>query len=318
MRLPDLRELDRRLVPAAARRLRAAVDAVEAVRRRGLAGARTARTAAATWLTAAAASLDRRYASSGPLARLREVPLVGVAVVVAVLLAGAAAAVVLTEPPPEPTVVSPGGDNLVLRTASLGVPPGADVDEHLAQARVLLEELALRRPDARFLALVSLDRYLPVGAADALVDSATPQRAYLRATGLDGAEIVEVPFATAGSTSVLPALCSATASRKRAEAESLRRLAAAIEPAGPEQQAQQAEFAAQADRADAEAEAYSGECPTLFALVVEAEADVLRALLDRESVRGVEVAPAGLTATELVVTPLAPEAEGRLPTGTER
>jgi hypothetical protein len=135
---------------------------------------------------------------------------------------------------------------------------------------------------------------------------------YLRAPGVDKAETVEVPFAGTGARSILTVLCTATASRKAADAQNLRALASTLEVSTPEQELQRSDFEGTAARNAAEAQAFTGECATAFAVVVEAEASVLVDLLDRPGVRGVEAAPAGVGVLELRVAPLFPEVTGRV------
>lgn len=315
MRLPGLRELDRMVVPVAGRRLRDFVDHADAAGCRAGRAARQVRRDAVLGLRSWAERTDRRYATSGPLGLAREVPQVALLLVAVVFVSGAFAAVWLAEPEQSSGA---GQGNSPLPQASLGVPPGSDVEAHLAQARQLLEDLAQRRPDDRHVALVSLGRYLTVAELAALVEGGAPQRVYLQAPGVDGAQIVEVPLAGSGADAVLPVLCAATAGRHTSDAQELRSLTATIEGTTPEEQLQRADFETEAARAEAEAEAYGGVCATAFAVVVEAPTGELRALLDREQVRGVEVAPAGASVLDLAVTPLPPEVSGVLPTGTER
>ena len=306
-----LRDLDRRVVPAAARRLRRAVDAGQRLRRR----IGTARAESSAAVGGALRGLDQRAAARGPLKLVRQVPQVGLLVVAAVLTAGAVAATLLTGPVPPPQVATDGES---VRRAVLGVPPGAVVEEHLADARAVVEELAVRRPEERYVALVSLDRYLPVAELETLVAPGDLVRAYLEAPSVDRAEPVEVPLTPTSARTVLPALCVATAERKRAEAEQLRALAASVEPTTQEQELQRADLEASAVRADTEAAAFSGECATAYAVLVEASAGTLRDVLDREGVRGVEAAPVGATTADLAVTPLRPGTTGLLPAGNER
>jgi hypothetical protein len=306
-----LRDLDRRLVPAAARGLRRAVDRGQAVATGALATRRRATAAAA----AALRGLDQRLTARGPLAGVRAVPQLALLLVAAVLAAGALSALALTEPAPSGPAPASGDP---LRRAVLGVPPGADVEQHLADARALLEELAVRAPNDSSLALVSLDRHVPVAELETLVAPALLQRAYLEAPGVDRAEPIEVPLTPTSARVVLPALCQATAERKRAEAGELRTRAATVEAPTAEEQLQRADFEASAEAADAEAEAFSGPCATAYAVIVEAPARVLRDLLDRPAVRGVEAAPVGVTVADLAVSPLRPGTTGTLPAGNER
>lgn len=313
MRL-DPRDLDRRLVPAAARGLRQLLDA--GARLRGRAAVRV-RQAAGT-ASQAAQRADDRATSQGPLRLLRDVPQLALLVVAAVFLSGTAAALLLAEPdpPPGPAVDRAGTLDDVVR---LGVPPGTDVEQYLAQTRVVLDDLAEQLPDAPLLAVVHLSRYVPAVSVPDLVAGTTPQRAYLRAsTAGPDAEIVSVPLQEQTAATVLTALCTATSARKTEDGRNFTTLADSIEPSSPEEELSKADFQAEAVRATAEAQAYSGECVTAFAVVVEGPAAALRALLDRDGVRGVEPAPAGAELPDVDVQPLLPETTGTVPTGTER
>lgn len=301
MRLPDLRDLDRRVLPDAARRLRTALDRVDQARHRAAAALGRGAEGVAAWGRRA----DDRFASTGPLAVLRDVPQVALLLVAAVFVGGAFAAVQLAEPSSPRT---PQGDGA--RVAVLGVPPGRDVDAHLDAAGRALEALAQNRPDTRYLALVSLADFLPVAELTQLASTVDVQRVYLRAPGVEGAELVEVPLAGVQSEQVLPALCAATQARGAANAASLREIADQRQP--PDEQ-QRAQLLADADRSAAEAEAFAGECRTAFALVVEGEAVVLDALRADPRVRGIEAAPAGVTVLDLDVTPLDPTTTGTVP-----
>lgn len=315
MRAPDLRDLDRRLVPGAARALRRLLDRADAVRRRAARSAGRGGRAAGGAVVGAGTRLDARYASRGPLALVRDVPQVALLLVAAVFVSGALAARWLDQPEPPPAAERVGRSGLA---SFLGVPAGSDVDGHLRTAAEELQRLAEDVPDRSRLALVSLRRYLAVDELPVALGGTAAQRVYLRAPGVAGAEVVEVPLTGVDAPTVLPALCTATAARKRGEAEELRKVAATVEATTPEETLQRDDFVAEATRADREAEAFSGPCSAAYALVVEASVEDLAALLQRPDVRGVEVAPGGLSVLELEVAPLLPETTGVVPNGNER
>jgi hypothetical protein len=112
---------------------------------------------------------------------------------------------------------------------------------------------------------------------------------------------------------VLPALCEATSTRAAEQVETFTRWPPPVPPDAADQQETKARFEAEAQRSAAEAEAFRGECVTGFAAVVEAPVDVLRALVERDGVRGVEAAPSGTSLGDVDVDPLFPEAVGILP-----
>lgn len=308
----DPRALDRDLVPKAARALRSLLDNVAAGWGRGRQAVRTAVAAS----SAAMRRADQRWASSGPLGLLRDVPQLALLLVAVVFVSGAAAAVWLAEEPVPPSSPGSGTGSAFGQRDTLGVPPGSDVDTHLAQAQVVLEGLAEQRPDARYLALVQLNRHVTVDELAVLLLPVDPQRAYLRTPDAGPrAETVEVPLAGTDAPVVLRALCAATAARKVQDAHDLSSFAATIETTAPEQQLARAETEADAALAAQEAEAFGGDCATAYAVLVEGTARELLALAGREGVRGVEVAPSGLTSDDVVVTPLLPETTGTVPTG---
>lgn len=282
-----LRDLDERLVPAAGRALRRAgalareLTALPALRR-----------------------LDRRFASTGPLGYVREVPSVGFLVVMAVFAAGALSAASLTGRTSSPPAVDNGP--LVLGPAA-----GADVAASFAAAAARLTAVATARPGARYLALMTLTTYHPV--ADAAVPGVAVRRVYLRAPAVPGAQVQDVPVSAQAGPSLLTDLCTASVTRKSADAADLRQLAASVEPTTPALQQQRDELTAQATREQAEAAAYQPPCRTLFALLVEGDAARLRGLLALDGVRGVELARAGASVAELQVRPVAPEVSGVVP-----
>ena len=292
-----LQDLDRRVLPTAARALRAGLDRVDRLTSRARSGARTA--------GRRVGRVEDRLTASGPLALLRDVPQIGLLVVAAVFLAGTAAAVYLDGEDVPRTIGATSPPTPVGR-AQLGLAEGEPVDPYLQRASGLVEQLADRRPDGRYLALVSLDRHVPATELATLLEGTETVRVYLQAPGVERAETVEVPLAGTTAPTVLPALCTATAARKSDDARELRNLAETIEVRTPDEQAQKDDYVAEADRAAAEGAAYAGPCATAFAAVVEGEAQDLAALLERDGVRGVEVAPAGARLADVDVSPVVP------------
>lgn len=295
------RELDRRVVPVAATRLRRLLDAVARGRARALAIAHRG--------AASSVRLDERMTGSGPLRRVRDAPQLALPVVLVVLLAGVAGAVLLEE-----------SDDVVPATApapgviDLGVPPRAQIDAYLRQAQQDLDQLAARRPSTRLLAVVHFDRYVEAEQVTPLLEDTQVQRVYLRAsTAGPEAEVLAVPGTDGSVATILPALCQATSARKAEQVGTFTELAASVPPDAPDRQETKARFEAEASRSAAEAEAFGGVCATAFAAVVEAPVDVLRGLAERDGVRGVEAAPSGTSLDDVDVDPLLPEATGVLP-----
>lgn len=303
----NLRELDRRVVPIAAVRLRRFLDAAARTRGRAVASARRGAGAA----LAAGSRFDERVTAGSPLRRVHEAPRLALPVVLVVLLAGVAGAVLLDEPDAAVPTAAPAP-----RVVDLGVPPGTEIDPHLRQAQRDLDELAVQLPSTRLLAVVHFDRYIAAEEVTPLLADTQVQRVYLRAsTAGPEAEVLAVPGADGSVAVVLPALCEATSTRKAEQVATFTELAASVPPDAPDQQETKARFDAEAQRSAAEAEAFGGACTTAFAAVVEAPVDVLRGLAERDGVRGVEAAPSGTSLENLDVDPLLPEASGVLPAG---
>lgn len=296
-----LRELDAKVVPQAAGRLRRTLDGA---RRPGL-------------LDPSQASrlrrLDERFLSLGPLSLLREFPQLGYLLIGAVFLSGTAVAFVRGGPDGRPGSAAgqaaAGGLPLVL-----GPAVGSSIDEHFATARQRAVT-ATGEPDGRFLALLSLSR--PVTPAEteqlATQNGLTVRRVYLRApvtTGLAEVLPVEVPG------DLLPALTAVfeqTAQRKIDEQREFASLASSIEPTSAADAEFRAAYEADAQAAGEEATAYRAPCACLFALVVEGEAAGLVELAALPPVRGVELARRGAELTALDILPLFPEVTGVVP-----
>jgi hypothetical protein len=199
---------------------------------------------------------------------------------------------------------------------ALGVPPGGDVDAHLARTRTQLADLAAARPQDAVVALVQLSRYVAVGEVATLLEGTVPQRVFLHAAAAGpAAEVVVVPVSGQAGSGLLRGLCSATAQRRVDEAAEATVLAGTLTGPAPEQLQAREDALATAARATAEAEAFGGACVTAVGALVEAPAEVLVRLQDRDGVRGVEVAPPGADAAGLAVRPLLPGTTGTVPAG---
>lgn len=296
-----LRDLDTRLVPRLAAALRSLLDG--AADRRD----RTART-----LTSPSSGrlrrLDDRFASTGPLALLRDVPQLGVLLVAAVFLTGAGVAVARNSP--ESVAEREQVEAEQALPLTLGPPVGADVDAHFATARERVVALSDESPDDVLLALVTLSDELTPEQAGAIVAEAVSlqvRRAYVRPPVGDGAQVlpVEVPGDVA---TVLRALFAATAERRAEEQRELLTTAASIpDDAGETDRRFKAQYVADAGTKGREAAAYRTACACVFALVVEGSARELAELPSLPAVRGVEVARRGASLPALRFDPLPPE-----------
>jgi len=295
-----LRELDAKVVPQAAGRLRRTLDGA---RRPGLLDPSQ---------SSRLRRLDERFLSLGPLSLLREFPQLGYLLIGAVFLSGTAVVFVRGgfdgRPGSAEGQAAAGG-------LSLGPPVGSSIEEHFAAARERAVAAARQDPDGRFLALLSLSR--PVTPAEteqlATQNGLTVRRVYLRApvtTGLAEVLPVEVPG------DLLPALTAVfeqTAQRKSEEQREFASLASSIEPTSAADAEFRAAYEADAQAAGEEATAYRTLCACLFALVVEGEAAGLVELAALPPVRGVELARRGAELTALDILPLFPEVTGVVP-----
>lgn len=305
-----LRDLDSRLVPRLAALLRGLIDGA-AERRDRLREQSRAR--AAALVTASSGGplrrLDDRYASSGPLKLLRDVPQLGVLIVATLFLAGTGAALALSGP--EAVRVREEAQREAELPLRLGPAVGTQIDPHFAAARERAVALARRDPDRRHLALVSLNKGLSPEEVDRfLVESQLEvRRAYLRAP-LPGEPEVILAEVSGEPRVLLQAVFAKTATRKATEQQELITQARSITPDTPELEAFVALSLSDAKLAGQEAAAYRTGCACVFALVVEAEVGELAELPALPVVRGVEIAPRGAELAALDIRPLAPTEQG--------
>ena len=308
-----LRDLDSRLVPRMAAALRDFLDG--AAQRR-----ETARQAALQRAQALVATpskgvlgrLDDRYASSGPLKLLRDVPQLGVLLVATVFLAGTGAALALSGP--DQVRERQQAEQEAELPLSLGPGVGVDIDVHFAQARERAVGLSRDDPDENYLALVSLNKGLtPQETGELLQESGLEvRRAYLRAPIPGDPE--EIVFQTPSDiVTGLEQTFSEIAARKAKEQQDLLGTARTITSGTPQEVEFRKLYEADARTAGQEAAAYRTACACVFALVVEAGAGELAELPALPVVRGVEVAPRGAELSSLDIEPLSPTAKGVVP-----
>lgn len=251
--------------------------------------------------------LDDRFASSGPLGLVRDVPQLGLLVVVVVFLSG----VLVARSNDEAQSSRLRGD--AGAPVMLGPPVGSGIEEYFTAVRERTAAVADSDAKGRFVALVSLsDERTPAQAQQLVVQNdLAVRRIYLRAP--DGGELSEVLPVDTPSEDVVGAARQAyeqTARRKRDEQRELISLAQSIEPTTDEEAGFKTFYEQAARTAEAEAAAYGSGCTCVFALVVQAPAARLAALTTMPGVRGVELAPRGAKLSDLEVLPLPPDATG--------
>ena len=308
-----LRDLDERLVPRLAVWLRGLLDAA-GDRRSAARAALLARWRRLLDPTRPGLlrRLDDRYASSGPLQLLRDVPQLGMLLVAAVFLTGAGVA--LARSGPDSVREREQQEQEEALPLTLGAPVGADVDDHLATARERAVRLAADTPDTRYLALLSVADELTAEQTGSLVAESglVVRKVYVRAPSAGDAELLETePGEDVVRT--LTALFAETARRKADEQREFLSLARSIESTSEDEKAFKASYEAAARTAGQEAAAYRTGCACVLAVVVEGEAGELAELLSLPLLRGVEVAPRGADLPSLDVTPLPPDVTGTVP-----
>ncbi|MCU1692169.1 MAG: hypothetical protein JWM64_1260 [Frankiales bacterium] len=279
----SLRDLDARLVPRAAQRLRALLDRSRPARPGRPAGPLR--------------RLDDRFTARGPLRLVRDVPQVGLLVVAAVFFSGSAVA------------LSRSGDDDPSAVSSssrvLGPELGAPVADYVAAVRARAVEESRDHPRREHVALVSLSGYRTPEQAQALLGGLEVERAYLRVPGDAATEVL--PADVQDLVGDLRLLYAATATRKADDQEEFLGLARSITPSDPEQRRFKEFYETSARLAGQEATAYRTGCACLFSVVVTGRADALAALPALDGVRAVELADSGLRLAQLRVRPLAPE-----------
>ncbi|KKK02426.1 hypothetical protein [Micromonospora sp. HK10] len=200
---------------------------------------------------------------------------------------------------------APAGDRTVGEVTRVGVADGGSVPDYLRAAAAELAGLAApATPGPGDYALVSFGTYLtPARAAAALGD--TPVAAVLARVPLAGRQTEIVRIAALRLPDDVVAGMAEVATRKDREAADYRaRAAAPAASADPEAGRVYATGAAVAAR---EAAAYRAGCACVYAAVVRAAPDVLRALAGQPGVRAVDPAPEVIRLDRAVFTPPLPE-----------
>jgi hypothetical protein len=251
-------------------------------------------------------ALDDRWAGSGPLAVLREVPQVG-AVLIAALVLGNAATVRARAPhhPPPVATESPGTSSELPDPAlddHLGPRLGEDVKAYIAAAKRHLDREGAGQPDASVVAVVQLTEYRTPVQVRELLGRIPVTRVLFRAP-------LRLPLGEAHESEVkdlVPDTRKAMArfaARREAEAHELLKVAATIEN-DPEQKADQEKDARLYQR---EAAVLKGPCACVFAVVVRAPYRLLFDLAANPNVRVVDAGSPGVDESGYDYSGLLPE-----------
>lgn len=307
----NLRDLDRRVLPVAARAVARVRDRVVALERPEVPSVR---------------ELDHRYGGKAPLALVREVPQVGFVVIAAVLLAGIAtartqeaantrrdqAASQTVDAPPQQTGSGPA-DTVLDGDDVLGPLVGAVTSAYEADAARELDTVADEDPDGRRAALVSLDAYQTPAQLVQLLGTVDVRRVYLRAKAAGKNATQASVDIKGGLLADLNKAYASTATQRATAAKEFQGYVDTIDGTSADEQSFKKLYAAFATANTVEAQQYRSGCACVFSAIVEADATQLKALSEVAGVRAVEVAGPGLDVGGLQVHPLLPEVKGTVP-----
>ena len=307
MKLQDrLRDTDERLVPDLAARLRAFLDA--AAERRQQARAKVSDVTGSLLEPdprSPLRRLDDRYATSGPLALLRDVPQLGLLLIAAVFFTGAGVA--LARSGGEQRAVDAQQQIDATAPEALGPEVGTSVDAYIASSRQRAVKVSQASPDEEYTALVSFSKYL------------TPQQARLTLGELEVTKVVlhaqlptadVLPVAVDDMVRDVRKLYGDIVRRKKQDASEFTKLAASIQPQSEEEKQFKAFYLAAAKQATTEAMAYNRDCPCVIGALVRGKARELAALPAISGIRVVEIGSRTRDDDTLLIRPLSPEQTG--------
>jgi hypothetical protein len=297
-----LDDLDSRLVPRMAQKLRALVDSAGDRRQRtGQAVRRTASAVLEQSPDGPLARLDDRFAARGPLGLLRDVPQLGMLLVAAVFLAGSGVAL-------ERSGSQNRADNARQRAeatipTTLGPAPGTKVAVYLAETRKRAVVVSAAAPDGTYSALISFSSYVTAPQAKALLADLTVSKvlAHVKAPN---AEVLPIPIPVDLVTDVSVSF-AAIAKRKLTDRKEFLNLAGTITGQSKEERQFRAFYTESAKTAAIEAKAYGGACACIFAALVHGKARDLAALPALKGIRAVDIG--GGSDDTLQLQPLLPE-----------
>jgi len=245
--------------------------------------------------------LDARYAGSGPLALLRDVPQLGLLLIAAVFVAGAGVALDRSGGPRR-TTQTPEQIAAVTPTV-LGPAPGTKVATYLAAVQKRAAAVSQAAPDGMYTALVSFDSYLTPIEARALLGDLQVKRVLAHVQAVN-AEVLPIPVTSTLVADVDPAL-TAIGQRKVRDQKEFAALAATIAGTTREEKQFKAFYVQAAATAGKEAKIYKAGCRCLFAALVRGKARDLASLPALDRVRAVDIG--GGSDDTLQVQPLLPE-----------
>lgn len=297
-----LDDLDERLVPRIAARLRALVDGSAARQERSRqALRRTTSSVLEPSPSSPLRRLDDRFAARGPLALLRDVPQLGFLLVAAVFVAGSAVALERSGSKDRATTARKTVEATI--PTSLGPPPGTKIASYIGTTRKRAVLVSQAAPDGTYTALVSFSRYLTAEQTRLLLGELEVKKV-LAHVQLPGAEVLPIPVTSTLVADVGVAF-EAISKRKLRDRTEFVNLAATISGDTKEEKQFKAFYADAARTAGREAAAYGKDCPCVFAALVRGKARDLAALPALSGVRAVDVG--GGDDDTLQLQPLLPE-----------
>jgi hypothetical protein len=297
-----LDDLDARLVPRMAERLRTFVD--DAGARRDRMAQRLRETGAAVLdpsPTSPLRTLDDRYASRGPLALLRDVPQLGLLLVAAVFLTSSFVALERAGDEKRASARQASSEPEVPTT--LGPAPGTKVANYLTATRKRALILSTTSPDGTYTALVSFSRYLTPLQTQKLLGDLKVQKV-LAHVQLPAAEVLPIPVSSSLPEDV-GVTFAAVAKRKVRDRQEFLNLAKSITGDTKEERQFKAFYLDAAATALKEANAYGKSCACLFAALVRGRARDLAAMPSLAGIRAVDIG--GGDVDTLQLQPLLPE-----------
>ena len=206
---------------------------------------------------------------------------------------------------------SPGAPGELVQ---VGVVEGQAVSGYLGNSHAELAALTdpSAPPSGATWALVSLDEYVPPGALQPMFDGAAVAQVYTRVPLVGRhTQVVRIPVYRLPAD-VMSGMLDAALQRDREQAE-YRQLGRRVTGDGPNAARARQAYAAAADTAGAEADAYRSGCACVFAAVVRAAPAALQVVADRPGVRVVDPAPEVRQLDRAEFRPPLPEQEGTIP-----
>lgn len=314
MRLADL---DQRVIPEAARR----TAALAAWFRRALPlhdQPPHPRAVTPAPLVLRLRAVDDRWAATGALAWLRDIPQLGALAIGLIVVTAGATVVTRQEARPPPTEVASGppvGPATPGEGGLVGPMIGDDVLTYVDEAERRLEVRAAGEPDEEVYAVVSFGAYRsPVEAAALLIPGITAIKGFYRVPPRPREQTDLLEFAI-GDGALVPEAVRAFEQRAAFRTGEVRELDQVnTTTTDPAQHAYNSATAAQYRR---EAAALKQRCACLYGVAVQAKLRVLQELAGRTGIRLVDAAPANTDLELLTFAALLPEEKVTVTRGNE-